>query len=114
MKLEPTHPHSLALHHQVRDHLEENLKTWDYFVWINVRPTGAGDKIGDLDIAGTTDDWLAALPEHEHGKTFERVTYDFEQATVVVIAVPKIPEARTGRAYPVVGNPEPVLGGYGP
>lgn len=116
MPLQARHPLEPALHHALRDALDGGLQSTDFFVWIDVRPTGVSDAFTDLDrIVNETQSWLAHLdpdtglnPDH----VAERWDHD-PAAEIKLQAIPKKPEARGYRSKPIVGNPEPILAGWG-
>jgi hypothetical protein len=118
--LEPLHPDEPELHRQLRDALNEGLTNTDFFVWITVRPTGYQKSFSYLPrIVEGTGRWLASLdpdaPHEERKSNTELLELLFEDpaADVRIRAIPKKPEARGRRATEIVGNPEPVLMGFG-
>jgi hypothetical protein len=114
MPLEPSHPDEPELHHQLRDALNEGLKSTDFFVWIRVRPTGYQKSFAYLPrIVARTDQWLASLDPDAPSVSWQSVAESFKDpaADVEIQAIPKKPEARGRRATQIVGNPEPALSG---
>jgi hypothetical protein len=114
--LEPLHPDQPELHRQLRDALNEGLTNADFFVWITVLPTGYQKRFSYLPrIVERTDRWLVSLDPDAPQEDRKSNTEFFEDpaADVRIRAIPKKPEARGRRAVEIVGNPEPVLAGYG-
>jgi hypothetical protein len=116
MPLEFRHPDEQALHHQLRDALNRNLTSKDFFVWISVVPSGEASEIETLDaIVAATDQWLAHLsPDAVQPQAMPEQRFIDRAGEVQIHAVPKKPEARGQRAKEIVGNPEPILVGYAP
>lgn len=116
MGLSPRHPQELDLHHALRDALNQGLTNTNFFVWIDVRPTGERDEFAHLDqIVTAVADWLEDLdpdaPPPGEGRVQEREIVD-PAANIKLRAIPRKPEARSRRAVQVVGNPEPIFVGW--
>jgi hypothetical protein len=116
MALSARHPDEPDLHHELRDAFNSRLTNTNFFVWIDVRPTGKDKRFAYLDqIVAATDEWLGDLdpdaPAPGEGRVQERWITD-AAAEIKLRAIPKRPEARNRRADQIVGNPEPVLVGY--
>jgi hypothetical protein len=111
--LEPSHPDEAALHHALRDALNQELTNKNFFVWINVHPTGMSQEFEDLpSIVRETESWLSGLdPDSEEATGLPELAFLDKAAEVKIRAVPKKATARD-RAGPVVGNPEPALAGW--
>lgn len=116
MPLEPRHPDELALHHELRDAFNRELTNTNFFVWIDVRPSGGHKQFAYLDqIIKATEEWLGDLdPDSLPGpdRIAERWIED-PAAEIKLRAIPKKPEARAYRSDQIVGNPEPILVGWG-
>lgn len=114
MPLRPSHPDEPALHHELRDALNQRLTNGDFFVWISVRPTGERVEFEDLDaIVSKAETWLSSLdPDRVDASDLPERTYSDKAAEVELRAIPKKPSARGQRAGQIVGNPEPVLAGW--
>jgi hypothetical protein len=113
--MEPLHALEAALHHELRDVLNERLRNTNFLVWIDIRPTGDEKHLVDADqIVRETEDWLASLdPDAVSGTDLpERVLRDLA-AVVRLRAIPKKASARAYRSDQIVGNPEPILVGWG-
>ena len=117
MALSARHPDEPALHHELRDAFNRELTSTNFFVWIDVRPTGTANEFAHLDqVVAATEEWLGdldpdAAPPGE-GRVNERWIID-PAAEVKMRAIPKKPDARNRRSDPIVANPEPILVGYG-
>jgi hypothetical protein len=115
MALQARHPLERALHHQLRDALNSELRNPNFFVWIDVRPLGDRDAFDDLGrIVKDTEQWLGSLDPDEDA-TSEHLPERWERdaaADVKLRAIPKKPEKRSHRADQIVGNPEPILAGF--
>lgn len=116
MPLEPLHPDEPALHHALRDMLNQSLTSTDFFVWIRVEPTGERREFEDLGaIVADTEQWLSGLdPDAVNADDLPARGYRDRAADIEVRAIPKKPSARGYRAAEIVGNPEPVLAGWLP
>jgi len=114
VRLEPLHPNEAALHHALRDALNRRLTTTDFFVWINIRPTGLRKNFENLDgIVEATEAWLLAQdPDTVSAEALPEQTLLDPAADVTVRAIPKKTAARGHRASEIVGNPEPALAGW--
>jgi hypothetical protein len=114
MPLEPRHPDEPALHHQLRDALNEALTNTNFFVWIDVVPTGTGTELVQLpQIVNDTEQWLASLdPEEVPKDDLPEMVWSDPTAEVRITAIPKKEEARDHRAIQIVGNPEPIIAGW--
>jgi hypothetical protein len=49
MPLEPSHPDEPGLHHQLRDALNAGLNNTNFFVWINVEPSGRFERFSGVE-----------------------------------------------------------------
>lgn len=116
MALEPLHPDEAALHHELRDALNQQLTSTDLFVWIRVEPTGDAHGFEHLDrIVLETERWLSSLdPDVVDAADLPGRAFSDKAAEIEVRAIPKKPEARGQRAAQIVGNPEPALAGWVP
>jgi hypothetical protein len=115
MDLRPIHPDEPALHHELRDALNGGLANTDFFVWIDVTPTGGQRQFDDLErVVRGIEWWLGTLdPDAIRGsEPVPEVEISDFAADVQVRALPKKREARERRAPQIVGNPEPVLVGW--
>ncbi len=116
MDLKPSHPDESDLHHQLRDALNKRLTSTDFFVWISVTPTGAGKQFADLEsLVNAIEAWLATQdPDAPQGADdLPERNFSDASADVSISALPKKPEARSYRSEQIVGNPEPILVGWG-
>jgi hypothetical protein len=115
MPLEPRHPDELALHHELRDAFNQRLRNTNFFIWIDVRPTGRYQRFQHLDqVIRATETWLADLdPDAPRSADHlpERWLVD-PAAEMKLRAIPRKREVRGYRAAEIVGNPEPVLVGW--
>jgi hypothetical protein len=116
MNLSARHPHETDLHHALRDALNDNLLNTNFFVWIDVRPTGKSNEFAHMEqIVDAVEDWLSDLdpdaPPPGEGRVQEREIIE-PAAEIKLRAIPKKPEARHRRAAQIVGNPEPILVGW--
>jgi hypothetical protein len=114
MPLEPRHPQEPALHHELRDALNRELRNTRFFVWIDVRPTGDRSTFEDLPrVVAHTELWLDSLDPDavDPGELPERWERD-PAAEVHLRAIPKKQEAWGSRSTEIVGNPEPILVGW--
>jgi hypothetical protein len=109
------HPDEIALHHELRDALNDSLTNKNFFVWINVQPTGDAKQFSNLDeIVGRVEGWLSDLnPDDVQESSLPKLALDDEAASIGVTALPRKPEVRDHRAAEIVGNPWPVLVGWG-
>ena len=114
MPLEPSHPDEPVLHRGLRDALNRELTTPNFFVWINVSPTGRRLEFEDLPaIVRQTESWLRTLdPDSVDASQLPERTFSDKAAQVQIRAIPKKRSARAQRAAEVVGNPEPALAGW--
>ena len=98
----------------MRDALNQALTNGDFFVWINVRPTGERVEFEDLEaIVSDAEKWLSSLdPDRVDPSELPERDYADKAAEVELRAIPKKPAARGRRASQIVGNPEPVLAGW--
>lgn len=117
MALEPRHPLEPALHEQLRSALNRELRNKDFFVWIDVEPTGTGPEFAyeDLDrIVRKTEEWLATLNPDAIADPARPPELRFSNrvADVSVQAIPRKREVRDRRADEIVGNPLPILVGF--
>lgn len=114
MALTPSHPDEPALHHQLRDALNQTLTSRDFFVWINVRPTGERVEFENLEaIVSDAEQWLSSLdPDRVDATELPERDYADKSAEVELRAIPKKPSARGRQTSQIVGNPEPVLAGW--
>jgi hypothetical protein len=112
--LEPLHPDEPALHHALRDALNRQLTDTDFFVWINVTPTGERTEFDDLSsIVRRTEQWLSSLsPESVEPETLPEKEFSDRAAEIKIRAIPKKPAARGSHPPQIVGNPEPALAGW--
>jgi hypothetical protein len=115
MPLEPLHPDEPALHHALRDALNQRLTSTDFFVWISITPTGAAQDFRDLNaLVDHTERWLAERRvDTVEANELPELQLSDPAAEVRIRAVPKKPAARGRRAPEIVGNPEPALAGWG-
>lgn len=116
MPLEPRHPDELDLHHELRDALNRELTNTNFFVWIDVRPTGKAKHFTELkQIVEIVEEWLGELdpdaPPPGEGRVQEREISE-PAATIKLRAIPRKREVRGYRAEQIVGNPEPILVGW--
>lgn len=114
MPLAPLHPDEPALHHELRDALNAGLHNTEFFVWINVTPSGQAQSFGRLDdLVVSAAKWLSSLDPDSVSAQEEapELHYTAEAGRARLRALPKKPEAR-GRSGQIVGNPEPVLAGW--
>jgi hypothetical protein len=103
------------LHEQLRQALNRGLSSKDFFVWINVTPTGSQSDFSDLgSIVQETERWLARLDPDAVDVNWarKRRTFSDPAAEVEINAIPKKPSARSSRAAEIVGNPAPALSGW--
>lgn len=116
MDWQPLHPGESALHHALRDALNNRLTSTDFFVWINVTPQENATEFGDLEaLVSKAETWLSTRnPDDIDASELPELTLSDMAAEVRIRAVPKKPSARGYRAPQIVGNPEPVLAGWGP
>jgi hypothetical protein len=115
MPLEPRHPDEPALHHELRDAFNRELKNTNFFLWIDVRPAGGYAHFVHLDeIIKATEDWLDDL-DPDDPRSADRIQERWivdPAAEVKLGAIPRKREVRGRRAAQIVGNPEPVLSGW--
>jgi hypothetical protein len=109
------HKDEIALHHELRDALNGGLTNTNFFVWINVKPTGDAKRFVRLDqMVGRTEAWLSTLdPDAVREGDLPKLQLQEEAASVEITALPRKPEVRDHRATEIVGNPGPVLTGWG-
>jgi hypothetical protein len=115
MPLEARHPLEPALHHELRDAFNRQLQNTNFFIWIDVRPTGDQDSFVDLNrLVREIESWLAGLaPDAVRGPDHLPETWIHDPAAAVKLrAIPKKREARGYRSDQIVGNPEPILLGW--
>jgi hypothetical protein len=114
MSLDPRHPDEPALHHELRDELNEHLTNPNFFVWIEVKPTGHQTELGEVaQIVNDTERWLGSLdPDDVRPDDLPEQVWSDPAAEVHITAIPKSPQSRGRRADQIVGNPEPILVGY--
>jgi len=116
VEFRPGHPLEPQLHQELREALNRDLSTTDFFVWIGVEPTGERDHFDDLpSIVDKTEQWLAGLDPgaiNQRGNLPRQVILD-PAAEVEIQAIPKKESARGSRSGEVVGNPAPILVGLG-
>jgi hypothetical protein len=115
VSLQPSHPNEPALHHQLRDALNAELTNNDFFVWIEIRPTGQSRELATLpSIVSETEQWLAGLDPDaiDNPEELPEIRLSDPAADVTVRAIPKRQEARGRRAQEIVGNPDPILVGW--
>lgn len=114
--MEPRHPLEPKLHEDLRAALNAGLRNQDFFVWIDVRPSGVSNDFARLDhMVEETDRWLATLDPDVVRPSEDRraaVRFDDPAAEVKIEALPKKREARGQRAKEIVGNPAPILVGW--
>jgi hypothetical protein len=113
--LEPRHPLEPALHEQLRSAFNQGLRNKNFFVWIDVRPTGAAEEFADLaPIVQETERWLATQDPDEtaNPNRLPELHFTDPAAEVTVQAIPRKHEARARPAEEIVGNPAPILVGY--
>jgi hypothetical protein len=98
----------------LRDALNRELTTPNFFVWIKVRPTGKSREFADLPtIVRETESWLRALdPDSVDASDLPERNFSDRAAKVEIRAIPKKREARGDRSVEIVGNPEPALAGW--
>jgi hypothetical protein len=115
MPLDARHPDELALHHQLRDALNRDLTNTNFFVWIDVRPTGKHKRFTELkQVVAAVDEWLSDLDPDAHYSA-DRVPERWisePAAEIKLAAIPRRREVRDRRAKQIVGNPEPMLVGW--
>lgn len=111
----PRHPDEFDLHHELRDAFNKELQNANFFVWIDVRPTGKYKQLAHLDkIIEAVEEWLGDLDPDGHLETdriAERWIVD-PAAEIKLRAIPRKREVRGYRADQIVGNPEPILVGW--
>lgn len=114
MPMEPRHPDEPALHRDLRDALNRDLNNTDFFVWIDVVPSGAAQTFANLDaMVAATEGWLAHLnPDAIDPNALPEQLFRDPAGEVRITAVPKKPSARGRRADQIVGNPEPAVSGW--
>lgn len=115
MPFEPRHPDEPALHHQLRDALNAGLQNTNFFVWIDVWPSGEAKTFQALEtVVEKAERWLSSLdPDVASGDPdLPEWRYDDLAGRVRLHALPKKPEARGARAGEIVGNPEPIVTGF--
>jgi hypothetical protein len=116
MALHPLHPDEPALHRELRDALNRRLANTNFFVWIKVIPTGMQQEFADLDRVVRGIEWWLDSLDPDAIPTVEPVP-ELEladpAADILVRALPKKRAARKRRSAQIVGNPEPVLVGWG-
>ena len=102
------------MHSALRDALNERLENKDFFVWLDVRPTGKAQEFEDLsEIVAETENWLEGLdPDDIEEKQLPKRHIEQEAASVEITALPRKPEVRDHRADEIVGNPRPMLFGW--
>lgn len=113
--LTPRHPYEPALHKQLRDALNEGLTNTNFFVLIDVEPTGEAPVLSSTDaIVADTDAWLESIDPDAivTGTILPALAFTDPGAKILVRAIPKKTEARDGRAQEIVANPEPILAGF--
>lgn len=112
MAFAPLYPDERELHHQLRDALNQSLSNKNFFVWINITPSGVRHGFENLGrIVSGIEWWLDTLdPDALSGD--EEILLEDAAAEVRIRALPKKPEARSRRAAQIVGNPEPVVVGW--
>jgi hypothetical protein len=108
------HPDEVPLHHELRDALNANLTSKDFFAWINVEPSGEMRQFADLaGLVGRVEQWLGQFdPDGVQEKDLPKLHLVDPAAEVEVTALPKKVEARGRRADQIVGNPSPPLVGW--
>jgi hypothetical protein len=113
MALSAPHPDESASHHELRDALNRQLTNTNFFVWIDVRPTGKHKGFSELEqVVKIVEEWLDDLDPDASAPGEDRVQereISDPAATVKLRAIPKKPAARGGRAEQIVVNPEPLL-----
>jgi hypothetical protein len=114
MPMEPRHPDEPALHFELRDALNRGLTNTDFFVWIDVEPSGAAQSFKNLAaMVAATEHWLADLdPDAVDPGALPEQPFHDHAGKVRITAIPKKPSARGQRAEEIVGNPGPVLVGW--
>lgn len=115
MQYRAGHKDEIALHHELRDALNRDLTNKNFFVWINVEPTGEAKRFAHLGkMIGRTEAWLSTLnPDAVREGDLPKLQLDEKAASVEITALPRKPEVRDHRAQEIVGNPGPVLVGWG-
>jgi hypothetical protein len=103
------------LHRELRDALNRDLTSRNFFVWINVKPTGHARCFADLNaIVGRTEAWLSTLdPDAVRERELPKLQLEDRAASVEITALPRKQEVRGYRAQEIVGNPAPALAGWG-
>jgi len=91
------------------------LRNKNFFVWISVEPTGDAKHFSSLQkVVGRTEDWLSTLdPDAVREGELPKLPLHETAAEIEVTALPRKPEVRDRRADEIVGNPWPVLVGWG-
>jgi len=109
------HPDEITLHHELRDSLNSSLTNRNFFVWINVRPTGDAKQFSNLNgMASKIESWLSDLdPDAVEEGDLPKLPLHDDAASVEITALPRKAEVRDHRAAEIVGNPWPVLVGWG-
>lgn len=115
MEFKATHPDEPALHRELRDALNRGLDNTAFFVWIRVTPTGERRDFAALDrIVAETNAWLRELdPDAVRAESLPEKQFLDKAAEVRIQALPKKESARGKVPGAIVGNPEPVLVGWG-
>ncbi|HVO55634.1 MAG TPA: hypothetical protein VMT37_14575 [Solirubrobacterales bacterium] len=115
MQYRAGHEDEVALHHELRDAFNRDLTNRNFFVWLNVDPTGEAKQFAHLDkMVERTEAWLANLnPDAVREGDLPTLQLHEEAASVEITALPRRREVRDHRAQEIVGNPGPVLVGWG-
>jgi hypothetical protein len=91
------------------------LTSKGFFVWINVEPTGEAKCFVNLQhIVEETESWLSRLnPDAVNARDLPKLSLHDRAAEIKITALPRKPEVRGYRATEIVGNPGPILVGWG-
>lgn len=114
MPFQARHPDETALHSEIRDALNSEIQSKNFFVWLNILPTGQGSEIDDLPgLVAETEEWLRSLdPDAVSEKELPKRVIKRRAAIVELTALPRKPEVRSYPADQIVGNPGPILVGW--
>lgn len=113
MNFKPSHPDELELHHALRDELNRTLTSPNFMVLIDVRPSGEQTEFADLaKIGRKTEAWLRSLDPDEERDEPPTLRLSDPAAEVTIRAAVKKESVRAYKTEPIVGNPEPPLGGW--
>ena len=114
MPMKPRHRDEPALHHELRDALNHGLTNTNFFVWIDVEPSGTARRFENLRaMVAATEVWLANLdPDAIDPAALPEQLFRDPAGEVRITAILKKPSARGRQPREIVGNPEPVVVGW--